>query len=329
MADNILTLATAANLLPISKIREQGLVEMFASKSPITKNLGLKLSDSPTEYGFQKEKKIALAQWRTLNDNVDGSHSEFTNVQERIFPLNCVVPIDRVFTKGKDNDLIRTQTEGAIKGMSVALTKTFFDGDNSIVDNEPDGLNVRLAASGQEQELGTNDGLYVLGSAANAVTFLDTLLLATEKVDEPAGEGRKVWFMSLEMRILIDRAINTSGLFQAIEKRKIGEIEYLFYNGYEVILIGKDTDEVDILGFNESSTSGLNSDCGSIYLANLSTQDGVHLISPDLIGSETIDPTLDVQTNRAQHLYDFELLLGIVLRKDKAAYRVKGIRKVT
>jgi hypothetical protein len=324
MANNPLTLVTAAKYLP--NVMASGVVELFALNSSILQQLPIEYSDNPTRYDYQREKTIADAAWRILNADVETTHSELEDATEKIFPLAIKIPMDNALKKGDSNRLITQQTMGAVKGMASKFTTTFFAGDNSLY-NEPDGLNVRLANYSQAAAIATN-GLNVLGSAANAQTFITKLENMIGDVDEPTtGNGKKAWLMSLTTKLVLDQAINLTGYYLSTNNKDTGIADPTIgsFAGIPIIVVSRDKDGAEILGFTETEGTST-TQCSSIYLVNFSTDDGIHIITPRG-ETDVLNPTIKEYTTGGLDYYHLELSLGLVMRKARSAYRLKGIKK--
>jgi hypothetical protein len=325
MGNNPLNLVIAAKYLAKTDPFLSGVVEIFANNYELLKTCPLDYSDNPTRYDWKREKFIADASWRELNYDVDNTHSELEDAVAYLYPLATKIVIDNALKKGKSENLIKLQIMGATKGMASKLTKSFFSGDNSISSNEPDGLNVMLANYSQAGAIATN-GLNVLGSAANAKILIQKMNEMISYVDEPTTAGQKMWVMGLDTKLKLDDAINLSGLFLNTNDRStIIDPKLGSFGGIPILTIGKDKDGSDILGFSETegTSTGV---CASIYLINFAVDDGVHFATPS--GEvNVLSPTWSERSLGYGTEYFFELSMGIVMKKARAAYRLTGIKK--
>jgi hypothetical protein len=322
MANNPLTLVTAAPYLPDTLAA--GVVELFATNSSVLNIAPLEYSDDPTSYSFMREKSIADAEWRKFNADVSTTHSELEKAVENIYPLAIKIPIDNALKKGAST--IKTQqTISAVKGMASKFTKSFFSGDNSTTENCPDGLNVRLTNYSQTTNVATN-GLNVILDATNAKILISKLQNMVGEVDEPATpRGTKVWLMSLSTKIILDEAILKSGYFLSTNNKDVAESPLPTFCGIPIVVITRDASGAEILGFSETEGTST-SVCASIYLVNFSPDDGVHIASPSG-ETDILNPTIKEYTTGGIDYYHLELSLGIVMRKIRSAYRLRGIKR--
>jgi hypothetical protein len=322
MASSPLTLVTAAPYLKDPLV--QGIVRLFVEGNPISMKVPLAFSKNVTRYDFKREKFIADAQWRNFNASADSSHSELEDVSIKMFPLTCTIDIDSAFAL--DSDLIAEQMQGATQGMSSKLIWTFFKGDNS-TGNMPDGLEVNCQAYSQYVDFDTN-GLYPLGSEADSIKFLTELSKGITKVKSPQNpqNGRKAWAMNREAVQFIDLAVLNSKYYQSTSTKDVGNETITTWKGYEIIEIPEDKDGNEILAFDE--TVGTSDNCASIYLMNLSSEDGVCLVTPEGTNAN-LDPRLEEERSGAIKKYHFELTLGIAQKRQKAAYRFRGLKRTS
>jgi len=232
----------ALTILEASKLNEgdtylSGVIDKFAQSSDILLNLPfMEISGNALKYNI--EETLPGIGFRGVN----GSYTESTGIinpqTENLVIAGGDLDVDKFIVDTMGSEQRSVQEAMKIKALALAWTKTFIKGDSTINPKEFDGLQARL----------TGDALIGNGTAGLSLLKLDE---AIDAVDEPTHI-----LMSKAMR----RRLTAAARNQAIGGMVTYEMDAFGrqvtkYNDIPIMIVWKDNDNVDILGFTEASST--------------------------------------------------------------------------
>jgi len=232
----------ALTILEASKLNEgdtylSGVIDKFAQSSDILLNLPfMEISGNALKYNI--EETLPGIGFRGVN----GSYTESTGIinpqTENLVIAGGDLDVDKFIVDTMGSEQRSVQEAMKIKALALAWTKTFIKGDSTTNPKEFDGLQARL----------TGDALIGNGTAGLSLLKLDE---AIDAVDEPTHI-----LMSKAMR----RRLTAAARNQAIGGMVTYEMDAFGrqvtkYNDIPIMIVWKDNDNVDILGFTEASST--------------------------------------------------------------------------
>ena len=239
----------ALTLLEASKLNsgdvyKAGIYAKFAETSDILRVLPFEgISGNSLKYNV--EETLPGIGFRGVNESFTESTGIINPKVESLTIAGGDLDVDKfiVDTMGGDQRTIHEAMK--VKALSLAWTRTFIKGDNESDPREFDGLQIRL----------TGDGLIDNGTAGLSLAKLD------EAID--AVDGANYLMMSKSVRRRLTVAARTAAVG--------GDITYSIdefgrqvtkYNDIEILIVDKDNNNDDILGFTETGSTT------SLYIVN-------------------------------------------------------------
>lgn len=301
-----LTLVQAAKLE--TDMLKKGVIETFGEFSPVLEDLPF-IEVQGNSFKYSREASLPAVEFRLVNSAYTESAGEFDQETESLVIFGGVVDVDRYIqqTRGSVNDQRAVQARMKVKSLSLAFTRTFFNGDATADPNGFDGLAVRLAGTDQvitaDDESGDGDDL--------SLEYLDALI-------DAVWGGPDVIYMSRANRRKLTALARTSSILE-VGLDDFGR-QVTRYDGIPVKLVGKDENNDEILGFTE--TTGENDETSSIYAVKYGADEfvcgiangGIQVEDLGLIPSPPVYRTL------------VEFYCGVAMFHPQAAARLKGIK---
>jgi len=232
----------ALTILEASKLNEgdtylSGVIDKFAQSSDILLNLPfMEISGNALKYNI--EETLPGIGFRGVN----GSYTESTGIinpqTENLVIAGGDLDVDKFIVDTMGAEQRSVQEAIKIKALALAWTKTFIKGDSTTNPKEFDGLQARL----------TGDALIGNGTAGLSLLKLDE---AIDAVDEPTHI-----LMSKAMRRRLTAAARNQSIGGMVtyEMDAFGR-QVTKYNDIPIMIVWKDNDNVDILGFTEASST--------------------------------------------------------------------------
>jgi len=232
----------ALTILEASKLNEgdtylSGVIDKFAQSSDILLNIPFReISGNALKYNI--EETLPGIGFRGVN----GSYTESTGIinpqTENLVIAGGDLDVDKFIVDTQGTEQRSVQEAMKIKALALAWTKTFIKGDSTTNPKEFDGLQARL----------TGDALIGNGTAGLSLLKLDE---AIDAVDEPTHI-----LMSKAMRRRLTAAARSQSIGGMVtyEMDAFGR-QVTKYNDIPIMIVWKDNDNVDILGFTEASST--------------------------------------------------------------------------
>jgi hypothetical protein len=233
-----LTLLEAAKL-NTGDVYKQGVYEKFAETSDILRILPFE-SIGGNSLKYNVEETLPGIGFRGVNESYTESTGIINPKTENLAIAGGDLDVDKFIIDTMGVSQRSVQEAMKIKALALAWTKTFIKGDNETEPREFDGLQVRL----------TGDAL-IANHATGAGLSLAKLDEAIDAVD-----GATHILMSKSVRRRLTVAARTAAVG--------GDITYTIdefgrqvtnYNGIPVLIVDKDNENNDILGFTETGTT--------------------------------------------------------------------------
>ena len=231
-----LTLLEAAKLNS-GDVYKAGVYMKFAETSDILRVLMFNnIGGNSLKYNV--EETLPGIGFRGVNESYTESTGIINPKTENLAIAGGDLDVDKFIIDSMGSEQRAIQEAMKIKALALSWTKTFIKGDNETEPREFDGLQVRL----------TGDSLIANGVAGLSLAKLD------EAID--AVDGANYIAMSKSVRRRLTVAARTAAVG--------GDITYTLdefgrqvtmYNGIPILIIDKDNENVDILGFTEASST--------------------------------------------------------------------------
>ncbi|XMB06953.1 phage major capsid protein [Bacillus subtilis] len=257
-------------------------------------------------FSYNREGALPGIDFRAVNEAYKESSGTVNNQVARLAILGGDVDVDKFIaqTRSNINDQRMVQTSLKVKAFARFFEKNFIDGDVGANPNGFDGL----------KKLTTT----VVDAGENGNPL--TLSMLDELLDAVDG-GPNVLLMSKEMRRNLKALIQAeNGYFETDGYDAFGR-PVLMYGGVPIRTIGKDTNNAEILGFNE--TQGTSADTGSIYALRVDEADGVAGITNG--GVQVYD--LGELQQKPAYRTRIEFYAGLVVQNSASAARLKGVQR--
>jgi len=234
----------ALTILEASKLNEgdtylSGVIDKFAQSSDILLNLPfMEISGNALKYNI--EETLPGIGFRGVN----GSYTESTGIinpqTENLVIAGGDLDVDKFIVDTMGTEQRSVHEAMKIKALALAWTKTFIKGDSTTNPKEFDGLQARL----------TGDALIENHASAGPLSLLK-LDEAIDAVDEPTHI-----LMSKAMRRRLTAAARdtTVGGTITYTQDEFGR-QVTRYNDIPIMIVWKDNENNDILGFTESSST--------------------------------------------------------------------------
>jgi hypothetical protein len=299
-----LTLTEAAKLS--TDTLQRGVIETFARNSAVLEVLPF-MEIAGNAYKYNEEATLPGVGFRAVNNAYTESAGVVNQKSEGLVIAGGDVDVDRyiVQTRGNVNDQRAIQTAMKVKALALTWTKTFFEGDIAGDANSFDGLSKRLAGS-QVLTAGTN-------GAALTITMLDELIDAVE------GEP-DVIFASKAMRREIKKIIQGHNGYSESAYDAFGR-PVMSYGGIPIRVVETDATGAEILGFDETQGTALNS--ASIYAVKLGPEQYVSGLQNGGISVRDLGEIESKPVFRTR----IEWYNGMAVFHPRAAARLKGVIK--
>jgi hypothetical protein len=231
-----LTLLEAAKLNS-GDVYKAGVISKFAETSEILRVLSfMQIAGNSLKYNI--EETLPGIGFRGVN----GSYTESTGIiNPKVESLSIAggdMDVDKFILDTMGTDQRTIQEAMKIKALALSWTRTFFKGDNDSDPREFDGLQKRLSG----------DALIDNGTAGLKLSKLD------EAID--AVDGANAILMSKAMRRRLTVAARTSSVGGNITYTidQFGR-QVTMYNDLPILIVDKDNNNTDILGFTEASST--------------------------------------------------------------------------
>lgn len=283
---------------------QRGVVSIFAQTSPVIELLPF-MTIAGNSYKYNQEGTLPNVEFRDVGEGYTPSSGTVVQKSESLMILGGDVDVDKfvALTMGNVNNQRAIQTNMKSKQISKTFTQKFFKGDKAARPLEFDGLDVRIAANGQELVAGA-DG-----------AKLDLAMLH-ELLDMVEG-GADVLFMSKAMRREMQKLLEGQTHYIQVGKDNFGRpIE--FFGDVQIRTV-----EDDILGFNETQGTGTNA--GSIYAVKFGAQEAISGLTNG--GVQVYD--LGEIDAKPVFRTRIEFYCGLADFHPKAAARLKGVIRNT
>mgnify|MGYP007066213972 CR=1 FL=1 len=226
-----------ASKLSTGDVYRAGVLMKFAETSDILRVLPFTgIAGNSLKYNV--EETLPGIGFRGINESFTESTGIINPQTENLAIAGGDLDVDKFIVDTMGADQRAVQEAMKIKALALAWTKTFIKGDNTSEPREFDGLQVRL----------TGDALISNGTTALSLAKLD------EAID--AVDGATHILMNKTMRRLLTVAARTAAVGGNItySLNEFGQ-RVTEYNGIPILIVDKDNNNTDILGFTEASTT--------------------------------------------------------------------------
>lgn len=297
-----LTLVEAAKLS--TDTLQRGVISKFAQTSAILERLPFDDIEG-NAYRYNIEQTLPGVAFRGVNESYTESTGVVNPVTESLVIGGGESDVDKfiVRTRSNVNDIRSVYDAMKVKSLSLAITKTFFDGDSTANPKEFDGINKRLAGGSQEVSAGTN-------GAVLTQAMLDDL------IDRVFGNA-DVLLMSKAMRREVVKLSRTSSqLTYGLDSfgRQVTQ-----YNGIPIGIIEQDNTGAEILDFDE--TQGSSNIAASIYAVRFGVQEFLWGIQNSIIQVTDLGEIQSKPVFRTR----IEWYMGMCIGHPKSVARLKGV----
>lgn len=136
----------------ISKdVLQAGIIETIVKESSVLSVLPFQTIEG-NAYSYNVEKALPTVAFRGVNEAYTSSEAQFETRSENLVILGGDVELDRfiIQTLSNVNDQMAVQIMEKAKAVANTFSKTFFKGNKATNPKEFDGLDIRIAGTGQE-----------------------------------------------------------------------------------------------------------------------------------------------------------------------------------
>ena len=231
-----LTLLEAANLNS-GDVYKAGVMMKFAETSDLLRVLPFEgINGNSLKYNV--EETLPGIGFRGVNESFTESTGIINPKVESLSIAGGDLDVDKFIVDTMGADQRAVQEAMKVKALALSWTRTFIKGDSESDPREFDGLQVRLSG----------DAVISNGTAGLSLAKLD------EVID--AVDGANVILMSKSVRRRLTVAARTSAIGGNITytKDEFGR-QVAMYNDLPILIIDKDNNNTDILGFTETSST--------------------------------------------------------------------------
>ena len=231
-----LTLLEAANLNS-GDVYKAGVMMKFAETSDLLRVLPFEgINGNSLKYNV--EETLPGIGFRGVNESFTESTGIINPKVESLSIAGGDLDVDKFIVDTMGADQRAVQEAMKVKALALSWTKTFIKGDSESDPREFDGLQVRLSG----------DAVISNGTAGLSLAKLD------EVID--AVDGANVILMSKSVRRRLTVAARTSAIGGNITYTtdEFGR-QVAMYNDLPILIIDKDNNNTDILGFTETSST--------------------------------------------------------------------------
>lgn len=299
-----LTLTEAAKLS--QDTLQRGVIETFARTSSFLELLP-QMDIAGNAYAYNQEGSLPGIGFRDVNEGYVASEGVINPKSERLYIAGGDVDVDRfiVQTRSNINDTRAIHTDMKSKAMALAITNQYFNGDQAVNPKGFDGLKKRLA------------GNQVINAGTNGATLTITML--DELIDSVEGEPSAL-FVSKAMRRELKRVIQNHNGYSESQYDAFGR-PVMTYGGIPIRVIETDNAGNEILGFNETQGTAVNS--GSIYAVKFGAEQYVSGLQNGGVNVRDLGELQEKPVFRTR----IEWYAGMAVFHPKAAARLKGVVK--
>lgn len=143
---------TLVNAQVISKdVLQAGIIETIVKESSVLSVLPFQEIEG-NAYSYNVEKALPTVAFRSVNEAYTSNEAQFETRSENLVILGGDVELDRfiIQTLSNVNDQMAVQIMEKAKAIANTFSKTFFKGNKAVNPKEFDGLDIRIAGTGQE-----------------------------------------------------------------------------------------------------------------------------------------------------------------------------------
>lgn len=132
-------------------VLQAGVIETIVKESSVLSVLPFQTIEG-NAYSYNVEKVLPTVAFRSVNEAYTANEAQFETRSENLVILGGDVELDRfiIQTLSNVNDQMAVQIMEKAKAIANTFTKTFFKGNKATNPKEFDGLDVRIAGTGQE-----------------------------------------------------------------------------------------------------------------------------------------------------------------------------------
>lgn len=313
------TLADATKLNP--HMLSASVFEKLALQSDLAKILPI-LKGYGQSYKVNRENALGRIDFRLVGAAYTEGATTYSQVDYPFKIFGGDVDTDDALIRreggaGNLTSIRQDQLNKKIRKMKLVLHDKFINGDAGGAPEEFSGLKVLIAAG---EGVKTTHGAAGTQILTSETTMLDFLQLMDEKIQTVPGASHA--FMNAKMKAVMNRMAKKFGYYTSMPD-SFGKLQE-FYGGIQLISIGTKEDGTEII--TNAETVGASTDCTSVYIAALNSDNGVTGVSTQDIASEAIVKDLGyLETSPAwRHRIDLDLVVAV--QNKYAAHRIEGIR---
>lgn len=284
-----------------------GIIEYYARSSEILRTLPFQ-NISGNALKYNREETLPGIGFRGVNEGYTESTGIINPQTETLAIAGGDLDVDKFIIDTMGSGQRSVQEAMKIKALALSWTKHFIKGDSVSDPKSFDGLQVRLTGD-QLTEAGSTDG----GDALSLLK-LDEFI---DSVEEPSA---LIMSQAMARRFYQAARTTTVGGYITFDKNEFG-YRVGMYNDLPFLVLGKDNENNDILGFNEVGSGGATATATSIYCVSFGDGKltGIQNGGIDVrdIGELEAKPSLRTRV---------EWYAGIAMFHGRAAARMRGIK---
>lgn len=233
-----LTLLEAAKL-NTGDVYKAGVMMKFAETSDLLRVLPFEgIAGNSLKYNV--EETLPGIGFRGVNESFTESTGILNPKVESLTIAGGDLDVDKFIVDTMGQDQRAVQEAMKVKALSLAWTKTFIKGDSEADPREFDGLQKRLAGDALIENHATGAGL--------------SLAKLDEAIDAVDGATHILMSKSVRRRLTVAARTQSVGGNITYTKDEFGR-QVAMYNDLPIVIIDKDNENNDILGFTETGST--------------------------------------------------------------------------
>jgi len=251
-----LTILEAAKLNKGTE-EQRAIIELYSGSSDILANLPFQ-NIQGNALKYNREANYPGVGFRGVNESYTASTGVLNPVTEVLVIAGGELDVDAfiVQTMGAEQRAVHEAMK--VRALSLAWTNKFINGNNATDPREFDGLEIRTVG----------DQLISAGSTANGAAL--SLAKLDQAIDQVLAPTHLIMNKAMARKFAAaGRATAVSG-YITYNPDELGR-RIMQYNGIPILVVDKDNNGSDILGFDEAAASGT-STATSIYVVSMGPQ---------------------------------------------------------
>jgi len=280
-----------------SNVFVRGVIETFVENQRLTQVIPYRDITGGLD-GITQESVLPAAETRAVNEAFARSEGRIDEIIQSLKIYGGDIGIDPFILATKGEEQAARQIALKIKAISNRWTLDFIKGDSSANARDFDGLQNRVGAAGSFNAISAGT---TSGGAALSLAILDEAIARCH--------GARYLLMGRQMGVRLTQSARTATLSNVrTTKNEFGD-PIMEYNDLEVIPVTDNSENDNILGFNEAASTG-GATASSIYIVGVGDEgiEGIQNGQFRVRGlGETAGATVPLEDTRVEWYNNFQV----------------------